>query len=183
MTDAAADPRPDLRTDPPAGGSEAEVLLGFLDFHRRTLRMKLDGLDAAQRDQRLPPSQMTLGGLAKHLAFVEDWWFTQVVAGSDAPEPWASADWEADEDWDWHSAADDDPADVDALLDAAVARSRAVVATALASPEGLDTLAARPGRREGLRLRWVVVHLVEEYCRHNGHADLLRESVDGQVGE
>ncbi|WP_091726625.1 DinB family protein [Nocardioides scoriae] len=174
---------PDPRTDPPAGGSEAEVLLGFLEFHRTIFRMKTAGLTAAQRDQRLAPSGITLGGMAKHLAYVEDWWTTQVFAGRDAPEPWASADWDADPDWDWHSAADDGPAAVEALLDAAVARSRQVVADALAGPDGLDAPAARPGRLEGLRLRWIVVHLVEEYCRHNGHADLVRESIDGQVGE
>ncbi len=173
----------DPRTDPPAGGSEAEVLLGFLEYHRTTLLIKTAGLDAAQRDQRLAPSSMTLGGLVKHLAYVEDWWFTQVFAGLDAPEPWASVDWEADEDWDWHSAPSETPAEVDALLEAAVARSRRVVAEALAGPDGMDALAARPGRHDGMRLRWIVAHALEEYARHVGHADLLRESVDGVVGE
>src|SRR5699024_2649716 len=86
---------PDPRTDPPVGGSEAAVLLGFLEFHRTTFRMKTAGLTAAQRDQRLAPSGITLGGMAKHLAYVEDWWTTQVFAGRDAPEPWVLVDYDA----------------------------------------------------------------------------------------
>ena len=182
-TDDGSDDPPDTRTDPPPDGDEAAVLVGFLEFHRETFRRKVAGLDAAQLDQRLAPSTMTLGGMVKHLAYVEDWWLPQVFAGHPEPEPWASVDWEADADWDWHSAAEDDPATLHALLDAAVARSRRVLDEALRAPEGLDALARLQDRLPGLRLRWVVVHLVEEYCRHNGHADLLREAVDGQVGE
>jgi hypothetical protein len=97
------------RTEPPINGGEAEILLAFLDYHRDTLRMKADGLDAAQLDQRLEPSPMTLGGMLKHLAYVEDWWLNQVFAGHPEPEPWASADWDADNDWDWHSATENLP--------------------------------------------------------------------------
>ncbi|WP_445255584.1 DinB family protein [Nocardioides aurantiacus] len=173
----------DTRTDPPPDGDEAAVLVGFLEFHRATFRRKVAGLDAAQLDQRLAPSAMTLGGMMKHLAYVEDWWLPQVFAGEPETEPWASVDWRADGDWDWHSATHDEPDQLHALLDAAVARSRRVLADALAAPGGLDAPAVHQDRLPGLRLRWVVVHLVEEYCRHNGHADLLREAIDGQVGE
>lgn len=173
----------DTRTDPPPAGDEAQVLVGFLEFHRETFRRKTTGLDADQLGQRLAPSDMTLGGMVKHLAYVEDWWLPQVFAGGPDLEPWASVNWGSDPDWDWHSAAGAEPAELFALWDAAVARSRKVLEAALATPLGLDTPAARQDRLPGLRLRWVVVHLVEEYCRHNGHADLLRESVDGQVGE
>lgn len=118
----------------------------------------------------------------KHLAYVEDWWCGVVLHGAEPTEPWASAPWDDDPDGDWHSAVDDDPADVRTLWESAVARSDALMA---AAPDGLDTVAARPDRRTGepVSLRWIVVHLVEEYARHNGHADLLREAVDGTVGE
>ncbi len=174
------------RTTPPLAGTEAEVVLGFLDYHRDTLRQKVEGLDSGQLAQRLAPSTMTLGGVVKHMAYVEDWWFNQVFAGHPEPEPWASADWEADNDWDWHSADGDSPEELRALLDAAVATSDEIIRSALAGPDGMDALSvresnARPGQR--FSLRWVVAHLFEEYARHNGHADLLRESVDGEVGE
>lgn len=174
------------RTDPPMSGTEAETLVAFLRYHRDTLRNKTEGLDFAQLDQRLEPSPMTLGGLLKHLAFVEDWWLNQVFAGNAEPEPWASADWEADEDWDWHSAARDSPERLRALLDDAIATSDRILAEALAAPEGLSAGSTKvslrhPGRTYSLR--WILVHLLEEYSRHNGHADLIRESIDGQVGD
>jgi hypothetical protein len=174
------------RTEPPINGGEADILLAFLDYHRDTLRIKADGLDAAQLDQRLEPSPMTLGGMLKHLAYVEDWWLNQVFAGHPEPEPWASADWDADNDWDWHSATENSPEELRALLDAAIAASDRILAVAVAAPEGLDAVSQlsshrRPGQR--FSLRWIVVHLLEEYARHNGHADLIRESIDGQVGD
>jgi uncharacterized damage-inducible protein DinB len=173
---------PTSRTDPPLVGTEAEILLGFLDFHRDTLRRKTEGLDAAQLRRTLGPSTMTLGGLLKHLAFVEDWWFTQVFAGRPAPQPWADVDWRSDSDWDWHSAAEDSPQQLRRLYDESVARSQELVG----SDPDLETVCPRPSRGHPGReysLRWIVVHMVEEYARHNGHADLIRESVDGQVGE
>ena len=174
------------RTDPPLTGSEAETLLAFLDYHRDTLRNKAAGLDATGLAQQVAPSSMTLGGLLKHLAYVDDWWLNHVFAGNPAPEPWASVDWQADGDWDWHSAVDDTPEDLRALYDASVATSRRIVAEALEAPEGLDAVAQRVSRHhpdQQLSLRWVLLHLLEEYARHNGHADVLRESVDGVVGE
>lgn len=174
------------RTDPPLAGSEAETLLGFLDYHRETLRLKTEGLDAAQLDQRLPPSTITLGGLLKHLAYVEDWWFNQVYADNPAPEPWASVDWRADGDWEWHSAAQDTPAQLRDLYDEAVTVSDRIVHEALAHPGAMESLSRRTFRNDPTRhhnLRWILVHMIEEYSRHNGHADLIRESIDGQVGE
>lgn len=174
----------DARTDRPRQADEAETLLAFLTYHRDTLRWKTSGLDAASLARRLPPSSMTLGGLLKHLALVEDSWLGDVWLGAAETEPWASVDWDADPDWEWHSAAQDSPAALRALFDAAVARSDAAVRDALAGG-GLDALSHRPDRRTGERftLRWILMHLVEEYARHNGHADLLRENVDGLVGE
>jgi uncharacterized damage-inducible protein DinB len=173
---------PTSRTDPPLIGTEAEILLGFLDYHRDTLRLKTEGLDRAQLAQTLGPSTMTLGGLLKHLALVEDSWFTRVHGRGALPEPWASVDWKADPDWEWHSAADDSPEELRRQYDESVARSRAAVGE---SPD-LEVRSPRPSKDDPDRefsLRWIVVHMVEEYARHNGHADLIRESVDGQVGE
>jgi uncharacterized damage-inducible protein DinB len=174
------------RTDPPLAGSESETLVSFLDFHRNTLRMKAEGLDAAQLDQRLAPSAMTLGGLLKHLAYVEDWWFNQVYAGNPAAEPWASVDWQADGDWEWHSAAEDTPEQLRAIFDESVAASDRIIHAALVHPNALESLSQREFRSDPTRrynLRWILVHLIEEYSRHNGHADLIRESIDGTVGE
>jgi hypothetical protein len=174
------------RTDPPLAGTEAATLVGFLDFHRDTLRMKVAGLDADQLATPLPPSSMTLGGLLKHLAYVEDWWFNQVFADNPAAPVWAEVDWEADADWDWHSATEQSPEELRGLLDEAVAISDGILAEALASPGGLEAGSKRRSSRHPERvfsLRWILVHMIEEYARHNGHADLIRESIDGQVGE
>lgn len=172
------------RRDPEHRADEATTLLQFLDFHRRTLLVKLDGLDAEQLRRTLPPSTLTLGGLMKHLAMVEDNWLGVVWYDRPHVEPWASADWEADRDWELTSAADDSPEELRALWDEAVARSDATIADALAAG-GLDQVSRRRMRATGehVSLRWILVHLVEEYARHNGHADLIRESIDGATGE
>jgi uncharacterized damage-inducible protein DinB len=168
------------RTDPPPQGDERTLLLAYLDYHRDTLRLKAGGLDAAQLATALPPSDMTLGGMVKHLALVEHSWIRRVFLGEEYAEPWASVDWAADEDWDWHSARDDSPEQLWALYDATVAD----VDRALAGADP-DTLSARPSRQTGepYSLRFILLHLVEEYARHNGHADLIRESIDGATGE
>ena len=180
-------PQPRLtpeRGEPAHQADEATTLLGFLDFHRRTLLVKVDGLDAEQLRRTLPPSTLTLGGLMKHLAMVEDNWFGVVWHDQPFVEPWASTDWEADRDWELTSAADDSPEELRALWDAAVARADRTIAEALARG-GLDQVSRRSHHRTGepVSLRWILVHMIEEYARHNGHADLLRESIDGATGE
>jgi uncharacterized damage-inducible protein DinB len=172
------------RVDPPLRAGEAETLLAFLDYHRDTLRMKVAGLDLEQLGRTLPPSTMTLGGMVKHLTLVEEHWFSRVLDGNPDPEPWASVDWDDDPDWEWRTGATDGP---DALLpayDETVKRMDANIAAAL-DRGGLETQSVRPSRHAGgaFSLRWIVLHMIEEYARHNGHADLLRESIDGQVGE
>jgi len=159
---------------------ERTTIQGFLDLHRDVLRRKCRGLSAEQLETTLPPSPMTLGGMLKHLAYVENWWATGVFLGQDPGEPWASVDWAADGDWDWHSAADDTPEQLWELHEAEVAAADRVYAAAT-----LDDLAGRSNRRTGERanLRWILLHLVEEYARHNGHADLIRESIDGVTGD
>ncbi|WP_210502814.1 DinB family protein [Nocardioides xinjiangensis] len=167
------------RTPPPYTADEVTTLRSFLDYFRATLRRQAQGLDAAQLAQALPPSTVTLGGLLKHLAYVEEWWFTEVLHGRPAAGVWADVDWEADADWDWHSAADDSPEELHALLAEEIARADAAIDEALADG-GLDRLAARPrGDGSVASLRWILVHMIEEYARHCGHADLVRESVDG----
>ena len=173
------------RVDPPLVSDEATSLRAWLDFHRATLRLKADGLTQAQLAQRLPPSELTLGGLVKHMALVESSWLSRVFLGRPLIAPFDTVDWEADEDWDFHSAAQDTPEELAALHDASIAASDAVLGDALADGEGLDRLSVKPGRRTGTHfdLRWILMHLVEEYARHNGHADLLRESIDGRTGD
>jgi hypothetical protein len=171
------------RPHPPSGGDEAATLLGFVDFLRATIAWKCGGLDAAGLRATLPPSSMTLGGMLKHLAYVEDDWCSRWLYDRPPSPPWDTVDWAADRDWDWHSAADDTPEELFALWNAAVARSRELMAQAIAE-RGIDGYALRVGRDGGRpSLRWILCHLVEEYGRHAGHADLIRESVDGQVGE
>ena len=171
------------RTDPPLAAGEAETLLGFLEFHRATFEWKCAGLGAKELAARLAPSTMTLGGMLKHLAFVEDYWFSVRLHGQDPQPPWDTVDWKVSPDWDWQSAAEDTPEQLRRMWKAAVARSRSLTAEALADG-GLDGAGSAAGSTTGVPgLRWILIHMIEEYSRHNGHADLLREAVDGLVGE
>ncbi|MDT0318922.1 DinB family protein [Streptomyces millisiae] len=172
------------RPEPPVAGDELATLLGFLEFHRATLAWKCEGLDAAGLAATVGASTMTLGGMLKHLAYVEDGWFSHFLHGRDRQPPWDGVDWGADPDWDWHSAAEDSPEELWALWEESVTRSRRAVEEALAGGGGLDQLARRAWRDgRSPSLRWILVHMIEEYARHNGHADLLREAVDGKTGE
>jgi uncharacterized damage-inducible protein DinB len=172
------------RAEPPVAADETASLLGFLDYQRATFAWKCDGVDAAGLEATTAASSMTLGGLLKHLAFVEDHWFNCYLWGNESGPPWDTVDWDADHDWDWHSAVDDTPEELHALWRGAVERSRALVADALADggPSRLAVRTWSDGRAPSLR--WILLHMIEEYARHNGHADLLREAVDGgAIGE
>jgi uncharacterized damage-inducible protein DinB len=173
------------RREPPQEAGETATLLGFLDYQRATFEWKCRELSDDQLRVALPPASMTLGGLLKHLAYVEDYWFTQVVAGQPPAEPWARQDWDADPDWDWHSAASDPGGELRAVWAGRVERSRAVAGSQLAhgEAEALGQAHAAWGGQGRVSLRWVLVHMIEEYARHNGHADLIRESIDGKTGE
>jgi uncharacterized damage-inducible protein DinB len=169
--------------EPPVAGDETATLLGSLERQRATLAWKCGGLDAAGMRARLGPGAITLGGLLKHLALVEDDYFSGRLLGRPLSPPWDTVDWDADPDWEWRTAAEDSPEQLLALWQDAVARSRSAVAEALAAG-GLEQLAQRSwpdGRAPSLRR--ILVDLIEEYARHVGHADLIRESVDGLVGE
>jgi uncharacterized damage-inducible protein DinB len=171
------------RPEPPLSADEVDSLLGFLDYQRSTLAWKCAGLGATGLATKVAASSMTLGGILKHMALVEEAWFSRSLFGREYLPPWDSVDWSADPDWDWHSAAEDQPSEIFALWDASVRRSRERVSEAL-SRGGLGQLAVRKfqdGRAPSLR--WIILHMIEEYARHNGHADLLRESVDGETGE
>jgi uncharacterized damage-inducible protein DinB len=171
------------RPEPPLAAGEAGTLLGFLEFQRATLEWKCAGLDATGLRATTAASSMTLGGILKHISYVEDYWFSRSLHGQEAAPPWNTVDWKATPDWDWESAGADSTAQLHALWHDTMDRSRALVAAALAAG-GLDQLAKRTwpdGRAPSLR--WILCHMIEEYARHNGHADLLRESVDGETGE
>ena len=172
------------RVNPDYDSDEPTMLRGFLDYHRDTLRMKCEGLDQSQLAQPLPPTTMTLGGLLKHMALVEDHWFSVVLLGNDEAPAWQGVDWDADRDWEWHSAAQDSPEDLRSLFDGAVAASDRILDEVI-PVGGLEKTSAQPSRRTGqpFTLRWILMHMIEEYARHNGHADLLREAVDGTTGD
>lgn len=168
--------------EPPLAGGEIETMLGSLERQRGYLAWKCGGLDAAGMRARLEPSTVTLGGLLKHLAFMEDTNFSW-PGRARTVAPWSAGDWNTDPDWEWNSAADDSPAELTALWRAGVARSRRVVADALAEG-GLDhrsRFILPDGRSPSLRRQ--LIDMIEEYARHVGQADLIRESVDGLVGE
>jgi len=166
-----------VRDDPPLIADEATALSAWLDFHRTTLQQKCEGLSAEQMVRKsVPPSAMTMLGLVRHMTGVEWWWFEHVFAGESTPDPIDPTG--EDPQAEWHVL--DLPIADTALDDFArqCARSRGVVDAAV-SLDALSASADAPERD----LRWVIVHMIEEYARHNGHADLLRECIDGVVGD
>jgi len=169
--------------EPPLASTETEHLLGALDRLRTTFRWKADDLDSAGLDTRIGASTLTLGGLLKHLASVEDYTTTHKLRGEPIGAPWDGVDWDGTTDWDFESAADDTPEELYALYDGAVDRARARVGAALADG-GLDqSVHAADEAGMHANLRRLLFDLLEEYGRHTGHADLIREAVDGRTGE
>jgi Protein of unknown function (DUF664) len=173
----------DYPWEPPLAGPEAEQLIGALDRLRTTFRFKADDLDSAGLRVRVGASALTLGGLLKHLASVEDYTTTVKLSGDPMGAPWDESGWDGSNDWEFDSAATDRPEQLYALWDGAVERSRARIGAAI-DKGGMDQLvhaAGADGRHASLRR--LVCDLIEEYGRHTGHADLLREAVDGVTGE
>ena len=169
-----------MRPDPPNAGPELQALTGFLDAQREAILRKTDGLTRDQLAQALPPSALTLAGLVNHLALVEDTWFRVRFAGLDDDPLWADHDWDADPDYEFRTAVELEPDELRQRYRHAWARSREVVARA----EGLDQLSVGTSRDgQHWDLRWVLLHMLEETARHAGHADLLREAIDGTVGD
>ena len=173
----------DYPWEPPMAGSEVEHLLGALNRMRTTFRWKADALDSAGLNTRIGASSLTIAALLKHLASVEDYMFTTKLRGEPMGEPWKTFGWDGSNDWEFTSAAEDTPEQLYALYDGAVERAHARLDAALADG-GLDQL-VHMGKSDGQHasLRRLLCDLIEEYGRHTGHADLLREAVDGVVGE
>jgi uncharacterized damage-inducible protein DinB len=175
------------RAHPPLQAGEREMLISWLEFHRATLAWKCAGLTEGQLRQRsVPPSSLSLLGLVRHMAEVERGWFRRTLAGENVPPIYYTPNDNPDAD----TAGVDD---ADAAADFATWRAECEAARkAEAAAASLDVVAAEqswawrrsselPGRR--VSLRWILVHMVEEYARHNGHADLLRERIDGATGD
>lgn len=153
------------------------MLSAFLDYYRALIVDKASGLPPGAVNRRLAPSTLTLAGLVHHLALVEHYWFNEVFLGEEPLEPWASVDWDADGDWDFNVADDLDFSLIRQRYEEACVLSRVAVGAATS----LDQVAAKPGKE--LSLRWILIHMIEETARHVGHADLIRESLDGAVGD
>ncbi|WP_406390683.1 DinB family protein [Streptomyces sp. NBC_00887] len=167
---------PDRRFTGPATGDERRMLLGFLGDHRATLELKCAGLGAELSQRSVEPSTLSLLGLVRHLADVERRWFRRVLAGQDAPPLFSSED-DPDRDFD---GAVSDPAAVAAAWEAW--RAEAVFAENFARQAPHLDISGDDAWRGTVSLRWVLIHMIEEYARHNGHADLLRERIDGARG-
>jgi uncharacterized damage-inducible protein DinB len=165
------------RKRPGLQAAELDMLNGWLEHHRAILLWKCDGLTDEQLRQRsVPPSSMSLLGLIRHMTDVERGWFQQVLLGEDAPDLYTKP---GERDGDFNGV---DKADVAAAFSAFEAECEAS-RRAVAAASGLDVLSKERSRAgEQFSLRWIVTHMIEEYARHNGHADLLRETIDGTTG-
>ena len=166
------------RARPAQNADEREMLNGWLDHHRGILVWKCEGLaDEQLRERSAPPSTLSLLGLVRHMAEVERGWFQQVFLGESVPDLY---DRSADGDADFNGVDTADVAEAFAAFERECAAAREIVA---AAPD-LDVLSKQRSKRTGepWSLRWIVTHMIEEYARHNGHADLLRERIDGVTG-
>lgn len=164
-----------IRPPEPVAGPERAQLESWLDFHRATLLMKCAELGVEQLTRRaVPPSNLTLLGLLQHMALVEIWWFDTILLDSDTHLPFTSDD---DRDAEFNALDTMSPEEVAAVFVANCQHSRE-----LAAPLNLETVVARVRPGESVDLRWIYLHMIEEYARHNGHADLLREVIDGSTG-
>lgn len=169
-----------MRIDPDPGGSELALLGQYLDYQRETILSKTEGLTRVQLAQQHPPSELTLGGLLYHLSLVEEDWLEVRFAGRPDREPWAGVDWNADPNWEFRTASDLEPDTLQRRYREACERGRHIVSEA-ADLDQLSVKTLRDGRH--FSLRWVLLHLIEETARHAGHADFLREAIDGNIGE
>jgi uncharacterized damage-inducible protein DinB len=168
---------------PSALPTEADSLQSVLERNRRTFAWKTSGLDENGLRATTAASSMTLGGLVKHVALVEADWLAVKLAGQEYGSPWDAVDFDADPDWEWRTGALDAPEAIHAVWRDAVARSRELVAEVI-QERGLDGPASftwPDGRTPTVRV--MLLDMIEEYARHTGHADILREAVDGRVGE
>ena len=170
-----------VRQDPDATTtSERDSLSQYLDYQRETILLKTEGLTKAQLAQKIPSSGLTLAGILYHLALVEEDWFEVKFLGHEDREDWAGIDWKADPDYEFRTAVDKEPDWLRRRYRDACDRARQVAAEA----SSLDDVSVRTlSNGKPFTLRWMTLHLIEETARHAGHADLLREAIDGVVGE
>jgi hypothetical protein len=167
-------PVPDAPADPPLDGNEHVTLETFLDYQRAVMLRKVGGLSDKDMRRVMTASGLTLLGMMKHLAFVERWWFRIVFEGEEGVDTgWTDEDRDAD----WRVEPGETAEQIHGLFLAEVDRARVIAAAA-----DMDDVAADPLAR-GLTMRWILVHMIEEYARHLGHADLMRETIDGQTGD
>jgi hypothetical protein len=165
----------DTRVAPPLLGDEREMLIAFLDWHRETFALKCAGVAAKDLSAKsIPPSGLSLHGILRHLTAVERWWFALQFAGEDLPMLYYSDD-DPDQDFD---SLDGDVTEAFALWEAECHRSREIVART----DSLDATGTKRRTGEPFSLRWALMQMIAEYARHNGHADLLRERIDGAAG-
>lgn len=169
---------PGERRMPPVRTSDERTMLtAMLDWYREGVVLKVEGISADAAAASPLPSETSIAGLVKHLALVEDGWFTLHFAGQPQPDVWPEIDWDADPNWEFHSAQSEDMSDLVELYRGACERSRRVT-----EAHELDDLSQGTERRP-FNLRWALVHLLEETARHLGHMDILREQLDGTTGE
>jgi hypothetical protein len=167
------------RSEPGLTAGERDMLTGWLDYHRATLAWKCEGLtDRQLRERSVPPSGLCLIGLVRHLTECERGWFRNVLLGADLPYLYST---EENPDADFNDVGSADVASVFEAFERECAAAR----EAVASVPDLDTRSKKPDDRTGgqFSLRWIMTHMIEEYARHNGHADLLRERIDGAAGD
>lgn len=164
------------RLDPPEIAPESETLPAFMDYQRASVFVKVRGLDRDAAVRRLVPSETTILGVVKHLAYVEAWWFQDIFSGRAVAYPWTDEDPDADFRIEDHDTVES----VMELYDGMTRESRAITARA-----GLDDVTARvhPRRKTAFSLRWILLHMIEETARHLGHMDILREQIDGGTGD
>jgi uncharacterized damage-inducible protein DinB len=169
-----------MRQDPGTTATERDALAQYLDYQRETILLKAEGLNQEQLARRIPTSALTLAGIMYHLALVEESWMEVRFLGLPEREDWAGVDWETDPDWEFRTATTMDPDELRKRYREACDRSRQAAAAA----DSLDQMSVFKGENDWqFSLRWVLLHLIEETARHAGHADLLREAIDGTVGE
>jgi uncharacterized damage-inducible protein DinB len=160
---------------PQVAADERTTLELFLDFHRAEVVRALEGVtDQEAASQMLPATELTVGGIVKHLAAMEDLWFSHKLLDAPSAEPWRSAPFDRDPDWEFHSAADNSVAEIRELYLTACEASRRITARV----ESLDVLAARASFGDQLvSLRWIYLHMIEETAQHRGHLDLLLDAI------
>ncbi len=159
----------------PTTGGDRELLTALLDYHRQTFAAKCEGVPPERlRERGVPPSTLSLHGLVRHLAGVERWWFRIQLAGEDAPMLFYTDD---NPDLDFDFGEDADP-----VADLATWRAECAASGAVVAARGLDDAGTRKRDGAPISTRFVIAHMLAEYARHNGHADLLRERIDGRTG-